>query len=282
MNRTKIILAAVTGLLAACQTLPNLVQGQFPGRSKKQYEAIDAKFMVVSQGRATSLAAREVLLAGGNAFDAFAAASFAISVERPQSTGLGGGGFLVAYNSKLQKSMTIDFREKAPLASNRDMYLDKNKEVIEDLSWSGGLASGVPGTVKGVLEIHKKFGRLSRKQIMAPAIRLAQKGFPVYAHLEAALEAKKSLLWKNKDIRSVFFKTNGNHLVVGDTLKQEMLAETLRRISNGGSRAFYRGKIADQIVSTQKKTSGIIRKTDLKKYEIKYRNNCVSHETRIS
>ncbi len=273
----RVFIILIVMLLQSCimfnkrNTYHQLAKGSFPARSKQQYEATSKKFMVATQGKETSKAAQEILLAGGNAFDAFAAASFAISVERPQSTGIGGGGFLVGYNHRLKKAIAVDFREKAPLKASHDMYLDKNKNIIKNLSRQGGLSSGVPGVVKGVLEIHAKYGKLSRQQIMKPAIRLARQGFPVYAHLEAAIKEKKRLLWKNKDIRSTFFKGKGTPLVIGDILKQPLLTKTLELISKHGSKAFYYGKIANQIVATQKSANGLIRLADLKAYDVKYR-----------
>jgi gamma-glutamyltranspeptidase/glutathione hydrolase len=246
--------------------------GEFPERDRSQYEAISDQYMIASQGKATTAAARRIFAAGGNVFDAFAAASFAISVERPQSTGLGGGGFLVGYLKDKKKALAVDFREKAPSAASKDMYLDKKREVVKGLSRQGGKASGVPGLVKGVLDIHKKYGKLSRKQVMQPAIDLATKGFAVYPHMEAAIADKKQLLWKNKSIRSVFFNKDGSPKKTGQIVKQPELARTLQSIAKFGEKIFYKGSIAVKIASSQAVHQGLISMKDLSAYNVKYRN----------
>ncbi len=235
-----------------------------------QKRAFSKKFMVVSQGPHSSEIARSILKKGGNAFDAFVALSFAISVERPQSTGIGGGGFALFTHPLTKKVMSLDFREQAPKLAYEDMYLDKEKNIIPKLSINGSRAVAVPTLIKGILEIHKKYASLPLKTLIDPAIKLARDGFPVYPHLEMAIKYRKDVLFKNKSAKKIFFK-NGRPLKTGDTLKQKDLAKTLINIREKGLNGFYKGEFALSLIRDQKKNGGLIRKDDLKNIEVKYR-----------
>jgi gamma-glutamyltranspeptidase/glutathione hydrolase len=227
--------------------------------------------MIATQGRTATKAAQKIFDAGGNIIDAAIAASFAISVERPQSTGLGGGGFFLFRQAKTGQIFAIDFRERAPLKSTEKMYLDAQGSVIPHLSTTGVLAAGVPGLVAGLLEIHKKFGSLPLKTLAQPAIELAENGFEVYPHLAEAMEVAQKDLAKYPASKKIFLKSSGEPYKVGELLLQKDLAQTLRLIVHEGSNGFYHGALADRIVKESKARKGILTKQDLSSYEVKWR-----------
>lgn len=253
--------------LRAAQTSLN---GTFPDRPRELYEATGTKFMVASQGEATTLAARKMLVAGGNVVDAAAAASFCISVERPQSTGIAGGGFMLVHLPGTG-TLAFDFRERAPAKSTEKMFQDAKGEVVPGKSTEGGLAVGIPGMVAGVVGIHKKYGKLPLAKVMQPAIELAENGFAVYPHLAAALEKQKDVLWKSEAARPIFFKGEGQPLKLGDTLKQADLAKVLKAIAAKGRDGFYKGWVADALVAENTRLGGVITQADLNAYQIRAR-----------
>lgn len=237
------------------------------------HEAKSSRQMVTTQGQASTRAALQMFERGGNIIDAFVAASFAISVERPQSTGIGGGGFMLYFNKKESKVYAFDFREMAPLASYKDMFLSRDGKEQPMLSLEGGLAVGTPGLVKGLYEIHRKWGSLPWKDTIEPAIRLAFDGIPLYEHLQMALEDRKHILMTDPEAKATFFTQEGTVPLLGTLIYQEKLARTLELIAAGGSDAFYqKGPIADAIVKTIKSNRGILSHKDLKGYEVKERD----------
>jgi gamma-glutamyltranspeptidase/glutathione hydrolase len=240
-------------------------------KNKEDYESKASKVMIASQGKYATEAGLKMYDLGGNIFDAFAAVSFVISVERPQSTGLGGGGFLVLRTPDKPQGEAWDFRESAPKRAYENMFLDKNGEIIQNLSLDGMKAVGVPGLVAGVLDIQKKYGRLPLNLIMAPAIELAKKGFAVYPHLHKAIIDRADVLKKYPASRKIFFHKDGSPLNVGDILIQKDLAKTLMKISSHGKDVFYKGEIADQILATSSRYGGILTQDDLEFYEVKKR-----------
>nr|MBA2405513.1 gamma-glutamyltransferase [Bdellovibrionales bacterium] len=235
------------------------------------YEATGANAMVTTQGEATSRATLATLAKGGNIIDAFVTASFTVSVERPQSTGIGGGGFLLFYNHSENQVYAFDFREIAPIQSTSGMYLTKKGEAQPLLSQEGALAVATPGLVAGLYDIHKRFGRLPWKEIMQPAIELARKGFPLYDHLHVALNDRKHLLGVDPEARKTFLMEDGSVPKLGTVIIQENLAKTLDLIAEKGKDAFYQGKVAEAIVKTVKSKRGILSMKDLKQYQIKER-----------
>lgn len=232
------------------------------------HEARASQVMVSSQGKGTTEAALEIFKNGGNIIDAFVSASFAISVERPHSTGIGGGGFLLFFSKKENKVYAFDFREIAPLAAQENMYLTKKGEAQPLLSQEGALAVANPGLVRGLFEIHKKFGKLTWKETMRPAIRLAKDGFPLYKELHIALVDRKNLLLLDPDAKKTFYEHDGDVPSLGTTIIQENLANTLETISQKGADGFYQGKIADAIIRTINKKRGLLSHRDLKSYRM--------------
>ncbi|MFA4948997.1 MAG: gamma-glutamyltransferase [Candidatus Krumholzibacteriia bacterium] len=211
----------------------------------------------------------EILKAGGNAVDAAVAVGFALAVTYPQAGNLGGGGFMLLRLGS-GESFFIDFRETAPLAASRDMYLDSLGNVIEGMSTLGAMAAGVPGTVAGLHKAHELHGSLPWRELIEPAISLARDGFPVGERLASSLRD----LQKYKDRFPgllQYMKSDGSPLARGDTLRQATLARTLQRIAIKGPEAFYRGEIADSIVEEMRLGGGIISKQDLAGYEARLR-----------
>lgn len=230
------------------------------------HEAMASSVMVTSQGEGTTRAALTVFNQGGNIIDAFVAASFAISVERPHSTGIGGGGFLLYYAKKDNKVYAFDFREIAPLLAKSNMYLTKDGEVQPLLSQEGALAVANPGLVKGLYLIHQRFGKLAWKETMRPAIQLAREGFPLYEGLHEALEHRRSLLTQDPEAKATFYTEDGKTPLLGTKVVQENLAKTLELIAEKGSDGFYAGKVADAIVKTVQSKRGLLTHKDLRTY----------------
>jgi len=235
------------------------------------HEAYADQFMIASQGEATSLAAREIMAQGGNVFDAAVAASFALAVERPQSTGLGGGGFMLIHRADTGEVLAFDFREEAPARAQEKMFQDERGEVVPGLSTTGILAAAVPGMVAGVLSVHDKLGKLPREAVLAPAIRLAEMGFPVYGHLATAIRDNVSALQRFSASMALFLHPEGTPLGVGDVLRQPELAKTLRAIAASGRDGFYKGWVAEALLAEERELHGILSQADLDGYAVKVR-----------
>ena len=213
---------------------------------------------------------KNVLDSGGNAIDSAVAVGYCLAVVHPAAGNIGGGGFALIHLAN-GENVALDFREKAPLKASRDMYLDSNKNVIENASTIGYLAAGVPGTVKGMSAMLDKYGTKKLSELIAPAIHLAENGFVVTdRQSETMREAQKDLA-KFESSRKYFLKKDGSVYKGGEVLVQKDLAKTLRLIQKQGESAFYRGKIADLIEKDMKKNGGIITKEDLANYQVAWR-----------
>lgn len=235
------------------------------------HEALSKEVMVTSQGGATTRSALTIFKEGGNIIDAFVAASFAISVERPHSTGIGGGGFLLYYSKEDNQVYAFDFREVAPLMASKNMYLTRRGETQPLLSQEGALAVATPGLVKGLFEIHARFGKLPWSQTIQPAIKLAREGFPLYEQLHEALTDRKNLLMIDPEAKKTFYTEDGQVPLLGSKIIQENLAKTLEIIAEKGVDGFYKGKVANDIVKTVQKKRGLLTHKDLLRYEVKER-----------
>ncbi|MFV0190199.1 gamma-glutamyltransferase [Empedobacter falsenii] len=210
----------------------------------------------------------EILKKGGNAIDASIAVQFALAVVYPNAGNIGGGGFLVYRDSK-GKTDALDYREKAPLKASEDMYWDKNGNAITDLSLYGQFAAGVPGTVDGMVKAHEKYGKLNWKELVQPAINLAQKGFKITKQQASELTNKHNDFVKyNSKTNALTSKSSWKE---GDLLIQKDLAKTLKLIQQKGRAGFYEGKTADLIVREMKRGNGIISHEDLKEYQSVWR-----------
>jgi len=262
-------------ILLSCSVQKVKIAPSFYDRSLHESEG--KKMAIASQGEFTSKAAQEMFDEGGNIIDAFVAASFAVSVERPQSTGIGGGGFLLYYSKEDKKTYAIDFREVAPLRSHKNLYLDKKGNPQPMLSREGVLAVATPGLVKGLWEIHQRWGKLPWSKTLEPAIRLAEQGFPLYPHLHRAITYREDLLKKDPTARSIFFTVDGKVPELGYQIKQSDLAKTLCRISSQGAKGFYQGPVAKNIVATIKSKGGILTQRDLNSYQVIEREPVSTH-----
>ena len=191
----------------------------------------------------------ETMKKGGNAVDAAVATGFALAVVNPAAGNIGGGGFMTAVVNG--ERFTLDFREKAPGGSNRDMYLDDTGNVISGLSLYSHLASGVPGTVHGLIKAWQDYGsgRISLWEIMKPAIRIAERGFRLSNGLAGSLNYRKEFFNRDADSQIIFNRKDGRDWRPGDIFKQKDLARTLRRITRTKGLDFYFGKTARLIVA---------------------------------
>ncbi len=225
--------------------------------------------MVVSNSLEASAAGDEILRAGGNAVDAAVATGFALAVTHPIAGNLGGGGFMVIRLSD-GRAFALDFRETAPAAATRDMFVDSAGQVVRDRSRHGHLASGVPGSVAGMAEAQRRFGTLSLARVIAPAIRLAEQGYVVDRALSAIVRSNAARLkqWNGE----LFFRPNGDAVAAGDTLRQPDLARTLQRIAARGAREFYEGETAELLVAEMQRGGGIMTRRDLASYRAIWRD----------
>ena len=242
---------------------------------------ISENAMVVTAREEASKIGIEILKKGGNAFDAMVATELALAVAYPYAGNIGGGGFMV-FRKNNGEVGSLDYREKAPIGATRDMYLDKNNNVIEGLSTIGGLAVGVPGTIAGVFEVYEKYGTLSIEEIFQPVIDLALKGVVVTKKQDARLKQYYSEINHNKTFwngtknvqydKSSLWEKVWNEK---DTIKYSALAKTLKRIMLNGKKEFYEGKTASELVKFVQKNGGIITLEDLKSYEPRWRKPVV-------
>lgn len=233
---------------------------------KKTHGLTTQNAMIVSARAEASQIGVAILQQGGNAFDAMVATELALAVAYPYAGNIGGGGFMV-YRKNDGEIGALDYREKAPLAASKNMYLDHNEEVIPGKSTLGALSVGVPGTIAGVFEVHRKFGTLSIQEILAPVIALAKRGVVVtskQAHRIANYQS--AFLEANKD--SILFQKEWKE---NDTIRYLALAETLTRIQQKGAKEFYKGETAKRLVKFMQENGGILTLEDLEKYEPKWR-----------
>ena len=222
--------------------------------------------MVVTVHALASQVGVDILQAGGNAVDASVAVGFALAVVHPPAGNIGGGGFMLIRMAG-GKTHFLDYREKAPAAATRDMYLDPQGNVIEDASEIGYKSIGVPGSVAGMVYAEQKYGKLSLKQVMAPAIKFARDGYPLTS--EEAADLHDKYLAKFPESRRVF-QREGNYYKPGEIFRQPDLARTLQRIADKPD-DFYHGALAREIAAAMQKGGGLITVDDLAHYEVKER-----------
>ncbi len=252
-------------------------QDQISERSAKT-----KKIMISTQGVASSQAGLKIFRQGGNIVDVAAAVTFAISVERPQSTGIGGGGFLLGKLDSDPKVFALDFRETAPKKTYPSYFTSKNRS-----STTGIDAAATPGVVDGIFRLMKKHGKLGKtpegiQKIMQPAIDLAEFGFQIYPHLEKSIDSKSKKLkeaglLQGSDFAAIFLDEKMHPKKVGTLLVQKDLAKSLRLIAKQGPRVFYEGQIAKAISATSKKNAGALSMSDLKNYRSVWRKPVQGH-----
>jgi len=232
--------------------------------------AQSAKGMVASPHRFATAAGVEMLEKGGNAVDAAVATAFAISVTLPYSAGIGGGGFMLYLDNAKGEVRGLDFREKAPAAATRDMYVGPDGKADPKLSTDGYLSVAVPGTVAGLYEAHQKYGKLKWADVVAPAIRLADEGFEVTELYGRFVNWRKDVLSRFPASAAVFLKKNGEPYAPGERFVQKDLAKTLRRISKD-PRDFYSGETAKAIAADMAKNGGLVTLKDMESYRPTWR-----------
>ena len=220
---------------------------------------------VAAEHLLASRAGVEILQSGGNAVDAAVAAGLATGVVNPSSSGLGGGGFLVVYLGDESRVHTVDFRETAPRASERDMYV-RDGTVDANASLRGGLAVGVPGEVAGFALALERFGTKTFAEVAAPAIRLAREGFPVEPHLAEMIDRFRDRLAADTELAATFLHADGSPLKEGERLSRPRLADTLERLATEGPKSFYEGELAGAIVAAVRAGGGIMSAEDLSGY----------------
>lgn len=235
--------------------------------TKNTYGVLAKKAMVVSAREEASRIGVEIMKQGGNAFDAMIATDLALSVSYPVAGNIGGGGFMV-FRKKDGTIGSLDFREKAPIAASKDMYLDENQNVNKAASKLGALAVGVPGTIAGLFEVHKKFGSLPFEKLIDPAIKLATNGVVVTKKQAKRLNQNKNY-FRQANKGTIALDKNWK---AGDTIKYPKLAKTLERIKANGRDEFYKGKTAGHLIDKIQKLGGIMTKEDLANYEVKWRD----------
>jgi len=237
-------------------------------RGKARFHPVVAeKAMVSSENRYATEAGLQVLKEGGNAVDAAVTIGFTLAVTFPRAGNLGGGGFMLVYLEEKNQVVAIDYREKAPLKASRDMFLDKDGNVDREKSQYSILSSGVPGTVAGLALALENYGTISLERALAPAIELAEKGFPVDRDLRNSLIQAKNRMQKSPSSMKIFYHKNGEPYDEGDLLVQSDLAWSLKQISENGPVVFYQGEISEKISEFMSQNGGLITKEDLRKYE---------------
>lgn len=282
MNRHLIltIVCLVTSCIHSEEAIkPNSTFPAQANSTRSSYLASSDKGMITSAHPQASQAGLEILKEGGNAVDAAIAVSMAVSVVRPQSTGIGGGGFLLHFHKGSGSVKAYDFRETAPSNASRDMYLDKNGEpkdgsyrgkIVPNISVNGHHSVATPGLIMGLWKIHKKHGSLPWKRLVQPAIKLAKEGFVIYPSLEKAILRRYDILNTFPSTRKIFLP-KGKAPVAGDILIQKDLARTLESIAFDGAAPFYEGWIAKSIADEVQEGGGVLSMHDLSSYKMKER-----------
>jgi gamma-glutamyltranspeptidase / glutathione hydrolase len=271
LRRPHAVVVAVTVAMAVAVTVA------FPSTASAQDQAIFSAFdrqhpvvadngMVATQEAVATRVGVDILERGGNAVDAAVAVGFALAVTLPRAGNLGGGGFMLVHLAETGETVAIDYRETAPAAAARDMFLDADGNADAELSRFHGLAVGVPGTVAGLALALERYGTMSLAEVLAPAIALAEDGITVTGDLSASLIGLSRRLKRWPSSEKIFFKRFGLPYLPGETLVQSDLAGTLRAIADAGPRAFYTGPIAEKIAAAVTAAGGVMTVDDLAGY----------------
>ncbi|WP_026838047.1 gamma-glutamyltransferase [Gillisia sp. JM1] len=259
----KSILLIIFSLFLACKSAPPTISENI---SAPEVGLITENAMVVSARAEASQIASDIMKQGGNAFDAMVATEMALAVSYPFAGSLGGGGFMV-YRKANGEIGSLDFREKAPLAASKDMYLDENGNAISEKSQLGSLAIGVPGTVAGIFSVHEKLGSLPIETILAPVIALAKKGYVVSEGQAKSFNSHQELFGQVNKTSTLYTQS----FKAGDTVKNLALAKTLQKLADNGRSEYYGGETGEILVDFIQDNGGIITLEDLKSYETVWR-----------
>lgn len=257
--------ACITCTLILLTLTLNFGQAPIYSSNSIHHPIVNKNGMVASQHKIATKVGVDILEAGGNAVDAAVAVGFALAVVLPRAGNLGGGGFMIVHHK--EETMAINYREMAPANSHRDMYLDTDGNVDKKKFDASYHSIGVPGTVCGMAYALEKYGTMSLKQVLAPAIDLAKNGFPVTYDLSNTLKKYEDRLKASSESEKIFFKENG-YYEQGDILVQEDLAWSLQQISDKGIKAFYGGKLGKKLSKDILDHGGIMTNKDLKNYKV--------------
>jgi len=260
---TNVHFAALAGLIGFAHPALSAQVADAPVSSKTG--------MVITTSAPASDVGAAILRKGGNAVDAAVATAFALAVTHPSAGNIGGGGFMVIRPAK-GTPITVDYRERAPFKSTQTMYLDSTGKIARQLTATGYLAPGVPGTVRGLAAAHKRFGKLPWKDLVMPAVDLAEKGFVLSDALSHSLNREVTgAMARYPASVAAYGKPGGGEWKAGDTIVLRDLGRTLRAIAVKGPNAFYTGWIADSVAATMARNGGLITKRDLASYQAKFR-----------
>ncbi|GAB5468737.1 MAG: gamma-glutamyltransferase [Rhodospirillales bacterium] len=271
-------MTALRSLLSAClATGLTFAAGPAPAQDAAIYSSMDrmhpvwaAEGMVASQEALATEIGVEILRQGGNAVDAASAVALALAVTLPRAGNLGGGGFMLVHDAASGETVALDYREMAPAAATRDMYLDADGNAVAERSRFSGLAVGVPGTLAGIELALKRYGTMTLAEVIAPSIALAE-GLTVTADLAASLKGLAPRLKKWPSTAAIFYKADGSFYEPGDTLVQADLVASLKLIAEQGSDVFYKGEIGAKIAAAVQAAGGIMTEADLANYRAKAR-----------
>ncbi|MEM8982480.1 MAG: gamma-glutamyltransferase [Pseudomonadota bacterium] len=259
-----LIIATFIGGQAVAQSARDAVQ-RYPALS---HPVSDQAGMVAAQNGIATRIGADILARGGNAVDAAVATGFALAVTLPRAGNLGGGGFMLVYLAESDKTIAIDYRESAPAAATRDMFLDANGNADSNASRFSLRAAGVPGTVAGLYHAHREYGALPWGDVVMPAVELARRGIVVSPDMAASLKRAQRRLEKDPDALALYYKKDGTPYAAGEVLRQPLLARTLRDIARGGADAFYKGRVAELIAADMAANDGLITAEDLASYTV--------------
>jgi gamma-glutamyltranspeptidase/glutathione hydrolase len=262
-----VFLACLTCLGPLAAQVPAIVDAG-PASSARIESVAASHGMVVAQEARAARIGVDVLEQGGNAVDAAVATGFALAVTYPRAGNIGGGGYMLIHLAERKIDTAIDYRETAPAATTREIFLDDRGEADPEKSQDSALAIGVPGSVAGLALAHAKYGsgKFTLAQLIAPAIALARDGIPVENDIADSLPRSQSRLARWPATVKIFFTPDGRVLAPGATLVQRDLADTLSAIAQEGPRAFYRGAVADKLVAAIRAAGGIMTREDLERY----------------
>lgn len=225
---------------------------------------------IASAHQLSTDAGLDVIRQGGNAFDAAVAVSSTLSVVEPISSGIGGGGFFLLHDAKTGRDVFVDARETAPAAATPAAYLDKNGELDRDRATNGPWSAGIPGLPAALVHLAERYGKLPLKTSLAPAIRIAHEGFPIYPRLEKGYASRREVMERYAGTRAVFL-ADGNPPKAGEILKQPELAHTLELLAAKGYDGFYRGEVAKKLLAAVKHEGGRWRADELSGYQVRER-----------
>ncbi len=266
-TKIKVILMTIVVTLASYTPVNAQDSAAIYSSLDRFHPVFAAQGMVASQEALATQIGVEILKQGGNAVDAAVAVGFALAVTLPRAGNLGGGGFMIVHLAQTGETVAIDYREKAPLGSDRDMYLDEEGNVSNILSRFHRLAVGVPGTVAGMALALEKYGSMSLNQVIEPAIELAEKGIIVTPDLSDSLKNLSDRLAQWPSTKKIFYKADGSNFEPGETLIQADLANSLKLVAEQGPNAFYQGEIGEKIVAEIQADGGVMTMQDLNDYQ---------------